>query len=851
LLRVRRLLVVGPPVADGPAHTAACLLADRLRRRSGCAVDLRTGRPAPANLPLSAGGEWDAVFLVAAEVPTAANDETTSQAPAIAALRQRFGRLFPAPGTLQPEGFSLRTLRAPGCVPLVVVLGADSSGAIYGVGHLLREIVPGDGWCDLPTLHREDAPAFAVRGTGLAATSGAVASALRLPRWTLAQWEEQVADLALWGYNLLRCGGNPAQVAVARRYGLRIGVSVPPNRIAEEAVTEEMLGTHFQRALVCPSNAAARGRIMSEREALFRECPHLDVLYLPSGDHAGCHCPRCRPWVRTYLTLAEEIADVLRRYHPGADVWLSNQQLSIAENRLLLDYLRDVQPAWLQALHYGPSGDEASPYLRPGEVNWEWQTYRGFGTVNRFLAHLRAALPAQYALVLYPDLTHYLQSQYGVETVDPAVVRLHGRDAYFVRAEGYRRVFERVGPLIAGSSAYTEGIYDDVQKALWAQWLWNPDLSTADAVDTYCRWSFGPGAAPALSQVLLALEQHWEGPLPPPPAIDATADLAATAAVDVPVRLRTGNWRLTYLQWRTQADQLVRRKLSAAHALERQLETLLAPAVAPARAAEQTGASSPDMEALIREALRLIAADRETVEASLAPLKASLRTLDDRLCDESGVRAPGTRHLELDLGHACWDLEQLTAALDAARADATARAQQLIRAVIGYEDAGPRGWYDDLGHAGKQAHLRFGHSVPRYCNVAVPPDLAAQRPLPWDVPIYDPANRPSQNTFAFTYRDEPGVRLAYLGLDPEAPYRLRLTYCVPRTWPRRFAMQQRLEANGLLVHDTREVPEYTAEQVEFALPRETITSGAVELQFHAAPGSMGTAVSEVWLLRED
>jgi hypothetical protein len=45
------------------------------------------------------------------------------------------------------------------------------------------------------------------------------------------------------------------------------------------------------------------------------------------------------------------------------------------------------------------------------------------------------------------------------------------------------------------------------------------------------------------------------------------------------------------------------------------------------------------------------------------------------------------------------------------------------------------------------------------------------------------------------------------------------------------------------------VPEYTAEQVECDLPREATAAGVLDLQFHAASGSMGTAVSEVWLLR--
>ena len=77
---------------------------------------------------------------------------------------------------------------------------------------------------------------------------------------------------------------------------------------------------------------------------------------------------------------------------------------------------------------------------------------------------------------------------------------------------------------------------------------------------------------------------------------------------------------------------------------------------------------------------------------------------------------------------------------------------------------------------------------------------------------------------------------------------MRLTYCVPRTWPRRFAMRQRLEANGVLVHDERDVPEFTAERVEYPLPPEATAAGSVELHFRAGGDSMGTAVSEVWLL---
>src|SRR5262249_43074061 len=152
-------LVVGPPESGGPAHTAARLLADRLRRHTGCAVDVRTDPTGAVALPLPDGGEWDVAFLVASAAGTGDGPAAPG---AVASLRERVGGLLPAPAALRPEGFALRTLRAPGCAPLTVVLGADGRGAVYGVGRLLREIVPGDGWCVLPSVHLEDAPAFPV-----------------------------------------------------------------------------------------------------------------------------------------------------------------------------------------------------------------------------------------------------------------------------------------------------------------------------------------------------------------------------------------------------------------------------------------------------------------------------------------------------------------------------------------------------------------------------------------------------------------------------------------------------------------------------------------------------------------
>jgi hypothetical protein len=62
---------------------------------------------------------------------------------------------------------------------------------------------------------------------------------------------------------------------------------------------------------------------------------------------------------------------------------------------------------------------------------------------------------------------------------------------------------------------------------------------------------------------------------------------------------------------------------------------------------------------------------------------------------------------------------------------------------------------------------------------------------------------------------------------------------------------QRLEANGLLVHGDLEVPQATAQELVFPLPEGVCRLGDLELEWHPAEGSAGTAVSEVWLERSE
>src|SRR5206468_11343601 len=97
-------------------------------------------------------------------------------------------------------------------------------------------------------------------------------------------------------------------------------------------------------------------------------------------------------------------------------------------------------------------------------------------------------------------------SQYSLENTDPAIAALHTRRTYFVRPRDYRRIFDATVPLSSGSIPYTEGIYDDVNRALWLQWEWQPGLDVG--LQTRERASAAAGVEVTDRAVRLALERY-------------------------------------------------------------------------------------------------------------------------------------------------------------------------------------------------------------------------------------------------------------------------------------------------------------------------------------------------------
>jgi hypothetical protein len=154
-----------------------------------------------------------------------------------------------------------------------------------------------------------------------------------------------------------------------------------------------------------------------------------------------------------------------------------------------------------------------------------------------------------------------------------------------------------------------------------------------------------------------------------------------------------------------------------------------------------------------------------------------------------------------------------------------------IEELLGWDDPGPGGFYDDLGNPLRQPRLlRSGEEFPTSSS-AFP-----NGPITWSWYGTSGIGRP--------------LRLRYTGLDPEARYRVRVVYAGENV-----SQDQgiRLLADQWTVHPYIKKP-LPVRPVEFDVPWEATRDGEMILSFdrEVAPSGRirGAQVAEVWLLRK-
>ncbi|MBB6251150.1 hypothetical protein [Nitrospirillum iridis] len=743
--------------------------------------------------PDAAGPEKAAVDMLVDEV----SKRTGVSWPLVPAAGQAKVRIVitHATGAKKPEGYSLRTERR-GNQATLVIAGNDHRGVLFGIGHVLRTLAmaPGRVVLDQP-LNLSTSPAQAERGHQI----GYRFKNNTYDAWTLAQFEQQIRDLAVFGANAIQLIApdsddeptSPLFPAPALDTVLGIAQLLDKYGLDCDLYYPEMRKDYADPATVAAELAAF--------EDLVKRFPHIHALYVPGGDPG--HTPP-----NLLFPLLERQANILRRYHPGAQLWVSAQGFDQA---FYEDFYRLLsrRPAWLTGVFFGPQSRDPLPVQR-------------------------ARIPRRYPIQFYPDIGHTLHAQFPVPEFDPVFALLEGREPINPRPRDQTLIFNRLAGLTTGFMTYSEGVNDDVNKVLWTRLGWSPATRPEETLRDYARYFMGGGPDDRLAALIPALERNWTGPIAENTGINATLQGFQALATEPALK---DNWRFESLLYRATYDAYARARAGAEAG--RQTDAMAALTQAPVQGSHDAMAAAT-------------AALSQPDDAETARLRDQLFDLAHRLWTHVGLqlsvplygasgieRGANLDRVDTSLNDRVWLTRRFA---DIARQPDEATRQRDLADIVAWTQPAPGTLYDDLGDPRREPHLVRGAGFDR------DPELYASAIDGIADRTPDDGWRLSWITYAETLYERP-IHLRYRHLDPGRRYTLRVTYAGED-----YALPMRLKAGtGVEIHAALPRPNNPA-TLEFNIPVGAIRDGQLDLEWTRPPGLGGSGrghqVAEAWLI---
>jgi hypothetical protein len=227
----------------------------------------------------------------------------------------------------------------------------------------------------------------------------------------------------------------------AQSLGLPCDLILTPNHVYRDQVRPEWKAQRNPRIfgqIICPSIPAARKVILDNYERLFadlaRSGVRLSCLSACPYDYGGCACEACKPWIRTFAVLCRDIYKIAQRYNPGVEMHFIGWWWGKDEHAIFAEWVDREMPGWARsmALHIPYDKTEVADVLLPK------------GCEKRAFVHIG-----------YADLPSP-RDTYGHFGPLVAPNRLP-RTVSHLKSQG-----------VLGVMAYSEGVLDDVNKALLA-----------------------------------------------------------------------------------------------------------------------------------------------------------------------------------------------------------------------------------------------------------------------------------------------------------------------------------------------------------------------------------------------
>lgn len=442
--------------------------------------------------------------------------------------------------SLSPDAFRIDAVGAA-----VRVSGGSPRGLLYGVGKFLRTSGY-EGTFQPSSWRGTSAPQGSLRGMYFAT---------HFHNWYHQASEPEIArymeDLALWGVNAVMAifpminlqdwndpQAEPAMAMLrlyartAKDLGLQFATGInntmfigAPKNIRATPLPDPMQRRGNSGHPICPSNPEGHAYLMDNTRQLFEKLSDvgLDILVHWPYDEGGCACEKCMPWGSNgYLKLSRDLTQLGRSYFPN---------------------LKAVMSTWM--------------FDTPPEGEWQGLTdalARENGWLDYILADahedyprypLDVGVPGKLPLLNFPEISMWGNWPWGGYGAHPLPAR-------------FQRLWDQVKQAVQGGFPYSEGIYEDMNKAVVAQFYWDRDRSARSTLEEYIAYEFGSGVTQDVLAVIDILENSAGSAFRKQPVDTDAVRRACQLAEAVDARLpdwARKNWRWEILRLRAVLDR--------------------------------------------------------------------------------------------------------------------------------------------------------------------------------------------------------------------------------------------------------------------------------------------------------
>lgn len=385
------------------------------------------------------------------------------------------------------EGFRIMDGKA-GAVRIV---GNDERGVLYGVGKFLRTsrydhdgFTPG-AWRGISV------PEKPVRGIYFATHFYNYYHTAPIDEIT-----RYIEELALWGINSLvvwfdmhHFAGfdDPEAVAhrhrlkailnTARELGLDTGLTVVGNEGYGNSPSHLRTvpgggrGCIFQTD-ICPMKTGGREYILGNFAQEFEWFASVRPAYLWIWpyDSGGCGCAQCQPWgAKGFLQIAEPLAALARQKLPGVKIIASTWYFDEADWQGLTRAFAEKKP-WADYVL-------VEVYVYPA---------------------IKRPMPAGLPMIGFPEISMFNTFPWGGFGATPL-------------PRHFQEQWDVVKGRSSGGFPYSEGIFEDINKVVYAQAYWNTKTTMEETLKEYIAYEYLPEITGEALGVIRTLEQnhHW------------------------------------------------------------------------------------------------------------------------------------------------------------------------------------------------------------------------------------------------------------------------------------------------------------------------------------------------------